>query len=210
MSTLPPTSSTVPTTPPVSSKRNIWLILGAAVGGGCLVLVCLGVVMIGFLTLLGQRVESAFQQIETELAREALPTPLPFGAVDADGLTQLGLTQNVTMLASEVAIDPGLPGIAPRALHQFLVVSFEISGGSTADVQLTRDGLLRGARLEDAAGTRYPCCVRTLMDARAMNPPVVGTQTMAQVAFEVPAGSSPLFFVQDDPGGGPPTVLQVR
>lgn len=209
MSTLPP-SSTVPTNPPTSSKRNIWLILGAAVGGGCLVMVCLAVVMIGFLTLLGQRVENTFQQIETELAREALPTPLPVGAVDADGMTQLGLAQNVTMLASDVALDPGLPGIKPRALHQFLVVTFEISGGSAADVQLTRDGLLRGSRLEDAAGARYPCCVQTLMDARAMNPPVVGQQSTAQVAFEVPADSSPLFFVQDDPGGGPPTVLQVR
>ncbi|MDP9311880.1 MAG: hypothetical protein M3R24_13525 [Chloroflexota bacterium] len=212
-----PPSGTAPFQPhnvpaPPTSNRKLWVILGSVVGGGCLVMVCGAIILIGVLSLLGRRVESTFEQINSGLEQTAAapPTPLPVGARSTGGVDRT-LSQSIAVIVADLEFEQGTSMVKPEASHEFLIITYKTTGGTRADVTRLLNNIKASTRIMDDTGQTFACCADDLMHAKQLDQPVFNTNgSVFKVAYEVPTNAQALFWVESNQSGAISGRIKLR
>jgi hypothetical protein len=191
---------------PAKSNRTLWIVLGSIIGGGFLLLLCVGVLVIGTLSMLGTRVSSVFNEIEAGLASaEAASFVEPIDTSNAIAMNETGHVGDFDVVVQRSWVvqqsEATTPGYAYRA------VEFTITNRSGQPVQ-AEDAIVY-SRVQDATGATYECCVFDAEDAfmidETLNPGATGTTVEV---YEVPEESQQLFFVYESfDADSPPVVV---
>lgn len=202
-----------PQTPPASSNRKLWIILGSVLGGGCLMTVCGIIAMIGVLSILGRRVETTFDQINSGLEQQesSLSAPKNQASVAPYSPLTYAFSPDVDMNMVTAAIESGTGSVQPKAGHEFMVVRFRLTGGDFADTIFASDVIEARTHLVDDQGHQYQCCATTFMEAKQYNHfTEQANGTDYNIAYEVPKSAKMLFLIYRDETGQDVTKVQVR
>ena len=207
-------SSDLPVTapPPATSNRKLWIILGSVVGGGCLVLLCSAIVVVGVLSLLGRRVERTFEQIGSGLEQDTymMPTPLPYGA-QSEGRIDPTLSQSIGVVVTSREFESGTSTIKPQAGYEFLIITYKTTGGTQADLVRVRSSMMASTRIMDDAGRTFACCATKFMQARQLDKfSFDPAGSVFKFAYEIPADAQTLFWVEDNQPGVKPSMIKLR
>lgn len=183
--------------PPSNSNRTLWIVLGSVLGGGFLLLICVGVVVIGVLTTLGARVSTVFNDIEAGLASPAavsLADPIEAGDAIAPGEAARVGDFDVVVRRSWVA--EGNDYVAPAPGNEFRAVEYTITNRS--DQEVSASDAMVYSWMQATDGELYSCCVFGADDAISILEPLGRGETGTTVeVYEVPQGAQELYFVYE-------------
>lgn len=209
-SNVPPTPGYIPpyTPPPAprASNRTLWIVLGSGAG---LLLLCIGVTLIGALSLLGGRVNSAFSEVNQEVAAPIVqPTALPIDptvALTPGARMELG---DFDVIIKGVRTDQGTADIKPEPDYEFLYLDLELTNRSRRS-QIPYDGI-NPSFIQDQANLHYystPLLDDTDILYNYIKP---GATVEVRTAYEVPQTATRLYWVFEDTIDNKQVITTVR
>lgn len=192
----PPTSTNQPQT---GSNRTLWIILGSIGLVGVCSLLCIGVGVIGVLTMLGQQTSAVFSEIENDLEEGSqfeLPSAEP---ADTSAAIPIGTVQRVGDLEISVRdarIINGENGVEPEEYYQFLAVDLRIKNLGAQPVSLEEIG--PWSWLQDPDDFTYDCCVFSLSDAAILSDELAaGDEIEGTIVYEVADDVGTFFWIYE-------------
>lgn len=198
---VPPAPGYPPPAPPQKSNRTLWIVLGIVLGGGAL-LVCTGALIIGALSIAGQRVSNTFEEIESGLALASdeayvMPTGVAIAPSAARGVGDLLEAGDLDITITAVRTDPGDAEAMPEEGNEFLLLDMQITNRNRRSV--IPDDTLTYSWIQDPNNTILYCCVYDKMgESPVMEPLKPGATIDATLIYEVPRHVEPLYWVFEE------------
>lgn len=211
MSQLPPTPPPQPfTVPPApqnqqpfvpqassNSNRSFWLIFGSLGAAGVLLLICVGVAVIGTLSLLGRQVSTTFAELDNPdlPAADVQPTALP---IDPGTAIQLGNVMEVgdfDVTITSVRSDLGTPSVVPAEGNEFLYLDMNVTNRSRRSRSF--DEVIYATYIQDATNRQYFSAHGLESNAAFESIKRDGTLQIT-VAYEVPRDIKNVHWVYED------------
>lgn len=201
--------------PPSNSNRTLWIVLGSCLGGGLLLTICAVILVVGSLTILGRRVSTVFNQINSGLAREnsngfVLPTAAPVDVSESIAVGTSGRSGDLELQVNDTSTQPDDSAAQPSPGNEFRVVTVQATNRGTQPLEL-QDRLLL-SWVQAGSERSYDCCVFALMPnfnfAEQLAP---GATAETRLVFEVPSDAGTLYWVYEDTRAqAAPLVVELR
>lgn len=215
MSYMPPTPNGYPTSTnqsQSSSNRTLWIILGSIGLVGVCSLLCIGVGVIGVLTMLGQQTSAVFSEIEGELSDGSqfeLPSIEP---VDVSAAIAIGTVKRVGDLeisVTDARIINGENGVEPEEYYQFLAVDLQIKNVGAQPVSLEEIG--PWSWLQDPDDFTYDCCVFSLSDTAILSDDLAaGDVIEGTIVYEAPDDVETFFWIYEGSASGDLLIVRLE
>lgn len=199
--------------PPQRSGLPGWAI-ALIVGGVLLVFVCIGVgvVTIGALTLLGNRVSAVFSQIDSDIAE---PPPLEETPGDVSGALAIG--DKATLPSLRITVTDARPITDPRGAtpptrgNEYWVVEATFENASEDPITLSAFS----SSVQDDQEKSYPYSIAGQRASPDPPLPVVtplqpGKSVSGLLIYSVPQDASELFWIYKDIAGGGQATFKIK